>query len=57
MTITAKGKLYARLVHEGKRKYPDEIPTDKVPVYDVWDAYTNYYNYQPELVPPNTEGE
>ena len=56
MAITAKSKLYARMVKNGQREYPDGIPTNVVSVYDVWDAYTNFYHYTPELTPPN-EGE
>lgn len=51
MEFTSKGKLYARLIHSGKRVYPDEIPADLI--QETYNAYTYFYEYQPELVPPN----
>ncbi|HJJ48188.1 MAG TPA: hypothetical protein O0X39_04235 [Methanocorpusculum sp.] len=51
MPITTKGKLYARLVHDGKRVYPYEIPSELI--RDTYDSYTDYYHFEPELVPPN----
>lgn len=62
MTYTAKGKLYARMVYRGimdedasgARKWPDEVPAENRD--ETWDAYTNFYQYQPPIDPPE-DGE
>lgn len=53
--FTAKGKLYARLIHTGKRRYPTDIPPELV--QETYLAYTEYYRYLPSLVPPNPVSE
>lgn len=50
---TASGKLYARLVHSGKRQWADGVPQQHQ--QECYDAYTYYYEYQPELTPINKE--
>lgn len=58
MTYTAQGKLYARMVYRGivdenasgARKWPDEVPVEYQD--ECWDAYTNYYQYKPDIEPP-----
>lgn len=49
--FTAKGKLYARLVYAGKRVWADEVPQEYQ--QECYDAYTDFYQYQPPLTPIN----
>lgn len=53
---TEIGKLYARLVHTGKRQWPQDVPD----LYhlETYAAYTEYYQYEPALEPvPNEQSE
>jgi hypothetical protein len=53
MTYTAQGKLYARMVYREQRQWPEEVPVQYRD--ECWDAYTNFYQYKPDIAPP--EGE
>lgn len=50
MAITAKGKLYARMVHNGQRVWEEGVPEEYRE--DCYDAYTNFYQFKPDIEPP-----
>lgn len=58
MTYTAQGKLYARMVYRGMqdknapgaREWPTGVPAQYRD--ETWDAYTNFYQYKPDIEPP-----
>lgn len=51
---TEIGKLYARLVHSGKRKWTEGVPVNYL--NETYKAYTEYYQFEPALEPvPNNQ--
>ena len=41
------------MVYRGQRAWPEEVPAQYRD--ETWDAYTNFYQYKPDIEPP--EGE